>query len=68
MEILEIRLSVSRDELEDLRSLLFVEQRTSTLTGGSSVAAEKMRRRQAFKKIYDQLPQEGARTPDVQGR
>lgn len=56
METQEIKLSVSKDELDDLRSLLFQEQRNGTVTGGSSIAAEHRRRKDSFKRIYDQLP------------
>lgn len=63
METQEIRLSVSKDELEDLRTLLFQEQRAGMVTGGSSIAAECKRQRESFKRLYDQLPP--GRTPDV---
>jgi hypothetical protein len=65
METQEVRLSVSKDELEDLRTLLFQEARRGTITGGSSVAAEAKRRCHSFKRIYDQLPP--GRVPDIQG-
>jgi hypothetical protein len=62
METQEVRLAVTRDQLEDLRSLLFQEQRVATLTGGSSVAADVQRRRESFAHIYKQLPP--GRTPE----
>lgn len=57
-----VTFSVTTDQLEDLRSLLFQEQRVATLTGGSNVTANMQRRRDSFAHIYKQLPP--GRTPE----
>lgn len=64
METQEIKLSVSKDQIEDLRTLLFQEMRRSYVTGGSQSANDDNRRRDSFRRIYDQLPP--GRAPDVQ--
>lgn len=63
-ELQTISLSMTKQQLEDLRTLFFQECRRSYLTGGSSVSAEDKRRRESFKAFYDQLPP--GLPPDVQ--
>jgi len=58
-----LTLSLTNDQLEDLRTLLFQEKRSGMVTGGSSVAAESKRRRDTFEHLYNQLPP--GRAPDV---
>ena len=63
-ELQELRFMVTKQQIEDLRALLFVEKRAGMLTGGGSVAAEHKRRRETFEHLYNQLPQ--GLPPDVQ--
>lgn len=63
-ELQELRFMVTKQQIEDLRTLLFQEKRAGMVTGGSSVAAEMKRRQQTFEHLYNQLPP--GLPPDVQ--
>lgn len=52
----ELLLTLTPEQLVDLKVLLLQESRRSMITGGSSAAREEERCRESFKKIYEQLP------------
>jgi hypothetical protein len=51
-----VSFAMTKQQIEDLRALLFIEKRAGMVTGGSSVAAESKRRRDTFEHLYNQLP------------
>jgi hypothetical protein len=55
---MKIELEVTNDQLRDLKEVLApVVVYSPTVTGDSSVAAEKWRQRDSIKAIFDQLPE-----------